>query len=160
MPGRPRKTIEQKLLEGTYQKCRDPDPAALARITNLLTDIDCPKTIRDRKTKEAWEITVRPLCLPGRVSAEDVPILELAHLALQDVYLCRKRVARLQRCTEWELSPDHTDQVSKLTRLVSRRTEDYRRIMCLFGVTPIERTRILSGGGHASKKSLTERLLT
>lgn len=104
-------------------------------------------------------MVVRPLCLTGRVSQEDVPLLELAHMALQDTYIAQKKLARLQRIKDWELNADATDQVGKLTRLVSRRGDDYRKIMATFGVSPIERARLIAGVGGGKRKSLTDQLL-
>lgn len=159
MPGRRQKPVELKALEGTLRKDRDPDPEDVRALMLPLLAVEAPSSIRDKKTREAWNMALEPLCASGRVSKEDVPTLELAHLALRDVYIFQKRLVRLQRAKDWELNKELIAQVGQLARLVSRRAADYIKIMEKFGVTPIERARLLSGAGGAKKQSLVSRLL-
>lgn len=155
--GRPKKPEAQKQIEGTYRKCRD--NGAEAALTIPLSSVDMPISITVPKAIAAWGVIVPALVNTSRVSAEDLPTLELMILALQDIYTIddmKNRILGKKKRGKNDLS-----DIAKLIRLLSTRQKDFFVFASRFGITPSERGRLVVGVGNALKsKSIIDGMIS
>ena len=96
--GRPRKSTEQKKLEGTYRADRDAPAETASRAleaANVIfppgTKISCPKSIRTKPVRAYWKRLTAALVSLRVLSAVDIPQLEQLCNVLEKLNAVRDR---------------------------------------------------------------------
>ena len=134
--GRPPKTVEQHLLDGTYQKCRHAD-----RGTSLepLSGVDCPESVTG-KARALWDEVVPVLCKARMVTSVTLPTLEHAFYWWQQAQECRELVAKAGGVAEYllHLGPNSKNALD----LALKYEQEYQKIMAQFGDTPVNAARV------------------
>jgi len=151
------KSVEEHLLEGTYRPDRQGRLEDYEKIKTEISSVDCPKTIKDKRTKQAWNQVVGILCKSGRVCEDDIPLLEVAFMALEEVYVMKDKLDKYLKATPEENLSINT--INKYAMIISRGTNDYKNIMTLFGITPLQKMRFVSGISDLKKNSLADTML-
>ncbi|WP_147612316.1 P27 family phage terminase small subunit [Treponema pectinovorum] len=88
---RPKKSVELKILEGTYRADRDSTAKVISdtiKKTEIILDkknIPCPKTIQDEYVKKYWKKLTRSLLSIHVLSGADIPQLEMLCIILQRI---------------------------------------------------------------------------
>lgn len=151
------KTIEQHLLEETYRPDRQGKLEDYNNLKVEITNIKCPKTIKNKKTKKAWEVVIPTLCNTKRVSSEDIVLLETAFIALDMLYDTKDALDTYKENNSIETQDFSI--INKYSILISRTTNDFLRIMALFGLSPLQKMKLVSGAIDVkTKNTLAEKL--
>lgn len=151
MGGRPPKSVEQHLLDGTYQKCRHAD-----RGTNLepLDGVDCPESLTG-KARELWESLVPALCRARMVTAASLPTLEHAFHWWQRAQECRAVVDAAGGTAAYLLTLG--PGMRNILDLALKYEQEFEKIMAQFGDTPVNAARVR--GNVTDKKLDTDAIL-
>lgn len=136
MGGRPRKSIEQHKLDGTYQKCRHEGRGV--QNVERLTGIEPPETLTD-VARQTWETVIPLLCRAGLVTQVDAP-------ELYEAFTCYGIAQEyLKAGTEaggihFSLALGRSEKDPYREYLLYM--ERFDKIMYKYGVTPQERAKI------------------
>lgn len=151
---RHKKNADILKLEGGYRKDRhaNRDEHAVATIINDVPA--CPASITHKSVIAIWELVMPELVHTGRVAQEDIPELEIAFRALQDIYQLRE-VQDKFRGGQLLL-----EQYSRIMTIIHKREERFIQIMGLYGISSQKRLDLLGAGYMAAKakKSLAEKM--
>jgi phage terminase small subunit len=137
--GRLKKPQELKLLENTYREDRDGSPTLLDTVKAPLLSIEAPKSLKTKRVKEAWNITVTPLCRLGLVSEQDLILLETAFIALGTYY---KAQTQLEKA--WHDEEISVDKINTYNLITTRSADTFSKILLRFGCSPSDRARLIS----------------
>ncbi|MFA7190142.1 MAG: P27 family phage terminase small subunit [Sphaerochaetaceae bacterium] len=147
MGGRPRKPTMQKIIQGTFQKCRhpgtEPDPDSVPAEQFA----PCPTGLH-RKGRQFWKDAVKYMTECGYLKYLDLPTLELAALAYDKIwYLWKECVLKddagnrrtyrqylIERGFNKRLMPELTEMTS-----LEKTFQTYSN---MFGMNPVARSRI------------------
>jgi phage terminase small subunit len=138
--GRPRKSTKQKIIEGTYRHDRDDDRADVdfPVITNV-TAIKAPVSITDKKVRAHFETLVKNLLAVQALTEQDLAALEMAHLSLERANILMKKLISIEKLG---LVGDK-DTYGPVMRSYRQAAETYTSIVYRFGVSPVERSKIV-----------------
>lgn len=144
-------------LEGGFRQDRhaDRNEGALAVIRDTVPP--CPTTITNKDAIAAWNSLLLPLVNTKRIADEDLQNLELAFLALQDVY-------ELTEVTRSEIFQTPISRVSeeyaRIENVINKRSQFFAKTMGRFGCTSQDRLAILGAMSGIEKniKSLAEKM--
>lgn len=144
-------------MEETYRKDMHGDLEQYNKMKTAVASVDCPKSIKNKKAKKAWETVIVPLCNTGRVSEEDIVLLETAFISLDNLYDAKDTLNEYKKNNSVETQDLET--INKYSILISRSTNDFLRIMMLFGLSPIQKMKLVSGAATVkARNSLAEKL--
>lgn len=151
-----RKPLELKLLESTYRADKDGDATLLSQITEPLTSVEPPTSLKTKKMKQAWLTTLEPLCRMKLISQQDLIMLEVAFNSLDVFYKVNAQLAK-----EWKRDIPNYKTIDKLNSIMNRNAETYFKIMSKFGVSPVERSKLIASASLTlrKKKSLAEEMM-
>ena len=145
MGGRPPKSVEQHLLDGTYQKCRHAD-----RGTNLE-----PLESVTGKARVLWEDIVPALCRARMVTNASLPTLEHAFHWWQRAQECRAVVDAAGGTAAYLLSLG--PGMRNILDLALKYEQEFEKVMAQFGDTPVNAARVR--GNVTDKKLDTDAIL-
>lgn len=136
--GRPIKSTEEHIKDGTYRKDRHQGRGVELE---AVAEISIPDEL-GRAAAEKWQEIVPALQKAGLVSAVDIPELTDAFLHYGFAQDCIRKVQE-----SFESAADYLSQLNKfkdvdLLAKYSEYMESYNRTMHRFGVTPTERAKI------------------
>jgi len=137
--GRPKKPTAMLKYEETYREDRA-GRRADTEITLPVKSIDCPVTITNERAINAFNATIPSLCQLNLISIQDLPELELAFLALQEVYLIQDDLseARSKRLTD-----KNRDTIDNLNKSLMRSIKMTDTLLQRFAMSPVGRTNIV-----------------
>ena len=143
-------------LEGGFRKDRHENRDEKS-ITTLCTAIpECPASITDANVSQGWDMVLRPLVMTSRVGVEDLPVLESAFLAMQDVYamitLSRSEIFK-------EPITKTSEEYSRVQAIINRRSQFFVKTMGRFGCTSQDRLSLLGAiAGTKKKQNLADKM--
>ena len=142
--GKPRALPEKLALNGLdkLQRKRYEDRTKTADLpVTQVTAIECPKKY-SKDTKKAWDSIVPGLLTLKVVSEIDLPSLGMMFDAYETYVKYRNREKDLQSSVDWD-SERSVKILAKVASLRKAAFEDFVKMSSRFGITPVERTRLV-----------------
>lgn len=153
-----KKTIEQHLLEETHRPDRQGSLEEYNKLKRVIRSVDCPKTIKNKRAKQAWKSVVSVLCETNRVSEEDVVLLETAFISLEILYDTKECLDTYKKNNSMETQDFNI--IQNYNKTISRASVDFTKIITLFGLSPLQKAKLVAGVATIkAKNSLAERLV-
>lgn len=151
--GRPRKTKEESTLSGMTKI--KPDRYKDRPITSevgfsTVTEIDCPPKY-SAQTKKAWECIIPDLLSIKVLSQEDLPALNMLFDAYELYIRYYKKEIEIEKKTDFE-NITCIKKLRMINSLKKSALEDFIKLASRFGITPVERTRLIIPEEEASNE--------
>lgn len=142
--GRPRKTVADLKLSGTYG--RHSEHKDYNDETPLqITEGERAPSRYLKRTQTAWQDFMNVKSFQGVLSVEDKSAITMMFDALDSYYRTHDQLQRIQRTAKPEdyKNKEFLDCLKALTSTRSTFFREYVQIACRFGITPTERSRLV-----------------
>ena len=135
--GRPPKSIEEHIKNGTYKPSRHDGRGITIEPLETLP----PPVSLSKRAAEKWEEMVPAMLSAGMVSVVDAVMLKDAFISYDIAQDCLEKVSAYESYGEYLLKLDKMKQMNLLD-VYKEHMNRFHKIMMKFGVTPEARTRM------------------
>jgi len=140
MPGRPRKTVAQLKLSGTFNKVSSRKDWN-EEVPCVLGYISAPKRYLQR-TKVAWNQFMRVKAQQGVLSEEDQSLVLIMFNHLDHYYRADDRLQQMEKDPAYFGTSIGLDAMDKIGKMIERHFNSFSKLALRFGMTPSERTKL------------------
>lgn len=139
MGGRPKKSVAQKKLQGTFRSDRHSEQEANEAVvaTTCFTDgtvIEIPKEITDEYVSDYYRFHTNQLIALHLLAPSDIPELNIMYFTLQQLRAIQKSIQ--------ETSIEDIEKYEKLTKLAVKLGNQFSDLAKKYYISPVSRTRI------------------
>jgi P27 family predicted phage terminase small subunit len=136
MAGRPRKPVEIKKLQGTYQKCRELDAPMIVELSDGVPE---PPEGFSHESIKIWDTVCRELKRNGLLASCDLELLQ-GYCELLTHY--QEATAKLKKEGAVILGRHGDKMINPWFQVQSQALKQATQLGQLFGITPSARSRI------------------